>query len=99
MTEKQLEQEAETLARAAIGAPKQPRSSLGRRVRSTVSAYGFLFPAIALVITFFIIPGILLVILSFTNLSSANFTESWEFIGFANYERLFTDPFFPCWRL
>jgi inositol-phosphate transport system permease protein len=95
VTEKQLEQSSVSLARAAIGAPKRTRSSLGRRVRSTVSAYGFLFPAIALVITFFVIPGILLVILSFTDLSSANFGDAWNFIGFANFERLFSDPFFP----
>jgi inositol-phosphate transport system permease protein len=95
VTEQQLEQEADSLARAAIGAPKQSRSSLGRRIRSTASAYGFLLPAIALVITFFIIPGILLIILSFTNLSSANFSDPWTFIGLDNFQRLFTDPFFP----
>ena len=95
MPEQQLEQEADSLARAAIGAPKQSKSSLGRRVRSTASAYGFLFPAIALVITFFIIPGILLIVLSFTDLSSANFSDPWTFIGLDNFPRLFTDPFFP----
>ncbi len=95
VTEKQLEQQSESSAGAAIGAPKRTRSSLGRRARSTVSAYGFLLSAIALVVTFFIIPGILLVILSFTDLSSANFTQPWNFIGFANFERLFSDPFFP----
>ena len=95
VTEKQLEEQAESLAKAAVGAPKQTRSSLGRRMRSTVSSYGFLSLAIALVITFFIIPGILLAILSFTDLSSANFSQSWNFIGLDNYERLFSDPFFP----
>ena len=95
MTEEQLEQQAEYVAKAAVGAPKQARSSLGRRMRSTVSAYGFLLPAMALVITFFIVPGTLLLILSFTDLSSANFSQPWNFIAFDNYERLFTDPFFP----
>lgn len=95
MTEKQSGQQADTLARAAVGAPRPQRSTLSRRLRSTASAYGFLFPAIALVVTFFIIPGILLLILSLTNLSSANFSDPWSFIGFANFERLFTDPFFP----
>ncbi len=95
MTEKQLEQQSESLARAAIGAPKQTRSALGRRARSTASAFGFLGPSIALVLVFFVIPGILLLTLSFTNLSSANFNDPWNFIGFANYERLFTDAFFP----
>ena len=95
MTENQLERQARNLATAAVGAPNGKRSSLVRRVRSTVSAYGFLLPAIALVISFFVIPGILLIILSFTDLSSANFSDPWNFIGFANFERLFSDPFFP----
>ena len=85
----------DTLARAAVGAPGPQRSTLGRRVRTTVTAYGFMGPAIALVLTFFVAPGILLLILSFTNLSSANFGDPWTSIGFANFERLFTDPFFP----
>jgi inositol-phosphate transport system permease protein len=93
--EQEVETEAEALARAAVGAPSPQRSSLGRRVRSTASAYGFMGPAVALVVAFFIVPGILLLILSFTDLSSANFTQPWNFIGFDNYERLFTDPFFP----
>ena len=93
--EQAVEAEADALAGAAVGAPGPQRSSLGRRVRSTASAYGFMGPAVALVIAFFVVPGILLLILSFTNLSSANFSQPWNFIGFDNYERLFTDPFFP----
>ena len=95
LTERQLEEQSEALARAAIGAPKQSRSSFRRRVRTTASAYGFLLPAIALVLVFFIAPGIILAVLSFTNLSSANFTEPWNFIGLDNFRRLFSDPFFP----
>jgi len=95
LTERQLEKQSEALARAAIGAPKQSRSSFGRRVRTTTSAYGFLLPAIALVLVFFIAPGIILAILSFTNLSSANFSDPWTFIGLDNFRRLFSDPFFP----
>jgi inositol-phosphate transport system permease protein len=85
----------EALARAAVGAPGQQRKTLGRRLRTTATAYGFMGPAIALVLTFFVAPGILLLILSFTDLSSANFGDPWTFIGFANFERLFSDPFFP----
>ena len=92
---KQIEEESEALARAAVGAPAPQRRTLGRRVRSTASAYGFMAAAIVLVITFFVVPGILLLILSFTDLSSANFRDPWNFIGLANFERLFTDPFFP----
>ncbi|TDI51661.1 MAG: hypothetical protein E2O98_02815, partial [Acidobacteria bacterium] len=65
----------DTLARAAIGAPGPQRGTLGRRVRNTFTAYGFLGPAMGLVLFFFVIPGILLVVLSLTDLSSANFSD------------------------
>ena len=91
----QIEEESEALASAAVGAPGPQRRPLGRRVRSTASAYGFMAPAVALVLTFFVAAGILLLILSFTDLQSANFNDAWTFIGFDNYERLFTDAFFP----
>ncbi|MCZ6461804.1 MAG: sugar ABC transporter permease [Actinobacteria bacterium] len=91
----QIEEEADALARAAVGAPGSQRRPLGRRVRSTASAYGFMAPAVALVLVFFVASGLLLLILSFTDLSSANFSRAWNFIGLDNYERLFTDPFFP----
>ncbi|MFV1971820.1 MAG: carbohydrate ABC transporter permease [Acidimicrobiia bacterium] len=87
--------EKEVLAKAAVGAPGSTRRTLGRRVRSTATAYGFLGPTIALVLTFFVVPGILLLILSFTDLASVNFGDPWNFVGFANFERLFTDRFFP----
>jgi len=85
----------ELLRRAAVGAPGPQRGTFGRRVRNTLTAYGFLGPAIALVVIFFIVPGILLLTLSFTDLSSANFGDPWSYIGLANFERLFSDPFFP----
>ena len=88
-----LDQEAR--ATATAGAPGPKSGTLGRRVRNTLTAYGFMVPAIALVLTFFIAPGILLLILSFTDLSSANFTQPWSYIGFDNFTRLFSDPFFP----
>ncbi len=87
--------EKEALVRAAVGEPGSTRRTLGRRVRSTATAYGFLGPTIALVLTFFVVPGILLLILSFTDLASVNFGDPWSFVGFANFERLFTDRFFP----
>lgn len=90
---KQLEKG--TLAGVAVGTPGSTRRTLARRARSTASAYGFMTPAIALVLTFFVAPGILLLILSFTDLASANFGQPWSFVGFSNFERLFTDRFFP----
>ena len=83
------------LAKPRPGIPKQTRSSLRRRVRSNLSAYGFLLPTMVLVATFFIASGVILVVLSFTDLSSSNFTRPWNFIGFDNFSRLFSDPFFP----
>ena len=85
----------DTLARAAVGAPGPQRGTLGRRVRNTFTAYGFLAPAMGLVLFFFLIPGILLLVLSLTDLSSANFSDPWTYIGLDNFERLFSDPFFP----
>ena len=85
----------DTLARAAVGAPGQQRGTLGRRVRNTFTAYGFLGPAMVLVLFFFVAPGILLLVLSLTDLSSANFSDPWTYIGLSNFERLFSDPFFP----
>ena len=75
--------------------PPAGRRSLGPRLRATLTAYGFMSPAIALVIVFFVIPGILLLILSTTSLSSANFNSPWEFIRLENFSRLFSDAFFP----
>ncbi len=85
----------DTLARAAVGAPGPQRGTLGRRVRNTVTAYGFLGPAMVLVLLFFVVPGILLLVLSLTDLSSSNFSDPWTYIGLDNFERLFSDPFFP----
>ena len=69
--------------------------TLRATLRATLTAYGFMSPAIVLVIVFFLIPGILLLILSVTSLSSSNFTSAWEYIGFDNFSRLFSDAFFP----
>ncbi|MFQ5943848.1 MAG: hypothetical protein ACE5JF_09865, partial [Anaerolineales bacterium] len=63
--------------------------------RATLGSWGFMSPASILVVTFFLIPAILLLILSATNLTSANFNDPWTFVGIDNYERLFSDPFFP----
>ncbi|RME79371.1 MAG: sugar ABC transporter permease [Chloroflexi bacterium] len=52
-------------------------------------------PATFLVLVFFLIPVVLLAVLSLTDLSSANFGEPWNFIGLENYRRMFSDRFFP----
>ena len=52
-----------------------------------------LLPAVLLLLCFFIIPIVLTVYYSFTNLalSGAN-AKNVEFIGFENYKRMLTDP-------
>jgi inositol-phosphate transport system permease protein len=70
-----------------------------RRIRrANLVAYGFMAPAIVLAIFFFVIPAIMVVYLSMTDLSTANFTSDisqMNFIGFQNYTTLFADPFVP----
>lgn len=76
-------------------APPKRRRLLGATARANLRAYAFMSPAIFLVIVFFLVPGVLLFILSTTSLSSSNFNDPWEFIGLDNYRRLFSDAFFP----
>ncbi len=66
-----------------------------RRRRRRLTAFGFLAPALVLVVAFYLIPAVLTLVLSLTDLSSANFTKPWNFIGLENYRRLFSDAFFP----
>lgn len=80
---------------AAAAAPARSRA---RSVRAHLVAYGFMTPAILLALLFFLIPAALVVYLSMTDLSTANFTSDvseMNFIGFANYVTLFNDPFVP----
>lgn len=67
-----------------------------RALRANLEAYGFLTPAGILIILFFIIPVFLVVYLSLTNLSTANFTADitkMEYIGLENYRTLLNDSF------
>ncbi len=63
--------------------------------RATLGAWGFMSPATFLVVVFFFIPAIILLILSLTDLASANFSDPWTFVGLDNYVRLFNDAFLP----
>ena len=72
-----------------------PRLRQHHRVTRAWAPWGFLGPAGALVLVFFFVPVILLLVLSVTNLSAANFGDRWNFVGLANYDRLFSDQFFP----
>jgi inositol-phosphate transport system permease protein len=76
-----------------VPAPDRSRS---RAIRANLVAYGFMTPAIILVIFFFMIPAVLVVYLSLTDLSTANFTADigqMNFVGLANYQTLFADQF------
>jgi inositol-phosphate transport system permease protein len=75
---------------------EQAQRSRWRAIQANLTAYGFMLPAILLVVFFFLIPTVLVVYLSMTNLSTANFTadvRKMEFIGLANYQTLLNDQF------
>lgn len=54
----------------------------------------FLGPAGALVLLFFLLPVVLTILLSFTDLSTVTFNRP-TFVGLANYRELLGDPFLP----
>ncbi len=78
----------------AVGTEAVPRPRR-RLLRTSLTAWGFMGPAVVLVTVFFFAPVVILFILSLTDLSSSNFSQPWHFIGLANYARLFRDRFFP----
>lgn len=70
---------------------RNPKSNQ-RVSRRAIGAWGFMAPASVLVSIFFFIPVLILLGVSLTNLSSQNFSDP-DFIGLANYVRLFSDRF------
>jgi inositol-phosphate transport system permease protein len=67
-----------------------------RALRANLTAYGFMLPAGILVLLFFLIPVVIVIYLSMTNLASANFTSDFsemQFIGLENYRILLNDQF------
>lgn len=74
---------------------QKPAASRWTGLRATLGAYGFMSPATALVLIFFLVPIIIMLILSLTNLASSNFSQPWHYIGLENYRRMFNDKFFP----
>lgn len=75
---------------------EQAQRSRSRALRANLSAYGFLAPAGVLVILFFFIPMIIVILMSMTNLATANFTTDisrWEFVGLQNFQTMFSDQF------
>ncbi len=80
-----------------IGGVLHVRKATERKpsLKGLLSAWGFMSPAIVLILVFFIIPVIITLTLSLTDLSSSNFSEPWNFVGLDNYRRMFSDTFFP----
>ena len=52
----------------------------------------FLGPAMLLVLVFFLIPVIIVFIISFTNMSSLTGFSNWSWVGFENWIKIFTHP-------
>ncbi len=69
------------------------RSITEEKVRARMTMIGFLGPAAALVLVFFLVPVVVLFVLSLTDLASSNFNEPWTYVGFDNYQRVIDDPF------
>ncbi|MGH9136645.1 MAG: carbohydrate ABC transporter permease [Acidimicrobiales bacterium] len=67
------------------------RAKLGR---AWTTPLAFLSPAVALVIVFFAVPVVLIVVLSFTDMSTATGLREWNFIGWENYRRILNHPRF-----
>lgn len=81
-------------ASAANRTVKVPPRSLVLRRRETAVSYLFLLPALFFFVGFVVFPMLMGVITSFTDSSLANSNTGAQFIGFANYVRLFQDPVF-----
>lgn len=71
------------------------KTSRWAQIKATLGAWGFLGPAVLLVMIFFFVPVIILFIISLTDLSSSNFSDPLTFVGLGNYTKLFNDRFFP----
>lgn len=82
-----------TLTAPAESSPAMKRT---RNTSLNLTAYSFLAPAAILVILFFVIPAIMVVYISMTNLATANFTADimqMNYIGLENYSTLLSDQF------
>jgi len=76
--------------RAAAVAP--PREGVLRKLRSASIGFWFMSPAAILVVLFFFIPSIIVFGLSMTNLSTSTGFQNYDWIGFENYQKIFTHP-------
>jgi inositol-phosphate transport system permease protein len=78
-------------ALAPAAAPVARESWTGTLRRSTGPLL-FMAPAVVLVVLFFIVPVIITVGLSATDMSSATGFEKWSWVGLDNYQKIVTNP-------
>jgi inositol-phosphate transport system permease protein len=64
----------------------------GERSKGLLTPYLFMTPVTVLVVLFFLIPVILVVLISLTDMSTATGFRAWQFIGLENYRRILTHP-------
>jgi inositol-phosphate transport system permease protein len=71
-----------------------PRASLAAAWwRTNATALLFMAPATVLVIVFFIAPVVITFVMSFTDLATSTGLSNWQWIGPANYQRMFRSGF------
>jgi inositol-phosphate transport system permease protein len=68
------------------------RSAVLAGARGRATPYAFLSPAFVLVALFFATPVVLIVVLSFTDMSTATGLRTWNFIGLDNYRYIWNHP-------
>ena len=75
---------ATTTAQVEAGVVRAARI---RRIRASSTALLFLLPAVLLVLTFFVVPSLITIWISLTDMSTATFSNP-NFIGLENYRRI-----------
>lgn len=84
--------QATSEAGLGTASPVRSRESWFGTLRRAAGPLLFMAPASVLVLAFFFIPVIIITGLSLTDLSSATGFRNWQWIGFENYVRVWTNP-------
>jgi inositol-phosphate transport system permease protein len=83
---------SEPVAAPAPTTPKLTRESWSDTLRRSAGPLLFMAPAVVLVVIFFLIPVIITISLSATDMSSATGFEKWTWVGLENYQKIVTNP-------
>src|SRR5437899_7192336 len=75
----------------AIALPRERQGAAWWRTNAT--ALLFMGPAMVLVLVFFLAPVVITFVMSFTDLATSTGLSNWQWIGSANYERMFRSQF------